>query len=603
MSPARAQHGPFRAARPSGAWEPDAWRSAIRGPAAWIALAAIVLAVLGAVVPPEIHPRSLALQEALLAAVALLLALHPAIGKELAPAGAGVLFVPMAMAAVLRAAGRARALDEAVLCTALVTAGLLGMAVSGDARSRRRLLATLVVLATGAALVAILQHHWSYPQQAARLRASDPVSADTLLVRLEAGRPSGPFILPTALAGFLALVLPATARWLGGAGERGRLAWAARAAFVVQLYALLLTRSLGGLVVAAAGLSLFLLPRLPRRRATLSILLVAGVVLAAVLMVAERRAEMQQAPGGDPMSLRLGNWRAAGEMIASHPIFGVGPGAFGTFYPRFLRAGMNETRYAHNSYLQVAACWGLWIVVPLALLLARFVRRAAATMSGDADRAACAAGAATFLLHNGIDFTLYQPGIAVTAALLVGITIGGSGHEVISSGANGDRTSGSWQRRGIQMGLAGAAVVLLWHAAIPCRAASLMAAARRRAEAGDAAGAARAARRAAEVRPDDPDPQAFLAQWVLAHHMDDAAARQSGQEAAERALRLDPEQAVLHHTRALYHAAAGETGLAYREERRAHLLFPLKPEYRAFTAEGGDPPAEATGPSEPGKTP
>lgn len=568
---------------------------AARVPAAWLSAACIALAVLGTVAPPEIHPRSLALQEALLAAVALLLVFHPAGGKGLGPVGDGLLFVPLATAAVLHAACRARALDEASLCAALLIAGLLGAAASSDARCRRSLLATIIILATGAALLATLQHQWIYPQQAARLRATDPVSADALLVRLEAGRPAGPFILPTTLAGFLALALPATAWGWRRAGSRRWLAWAARGALIVQVYALLLTRSLGGLAVAAAGLSLFLLPRLPRRRAVLSMLLVAGVVLAALLIVSQRRAEMQQAPGGDPMSLRFGNWRAAGEMVVSHPIFGVGPGAFGTFYPRFLRAGMNQTRYAHNSYLQLVACWGLWIAVPLALFLVRFARRAAEALRDDPDRAACAAGAATFLLHNGVDFTLYQPGIAATAALLVGITLGGN------TRGQADGISSSWRRRGIRIGLAGAAVILLWHAVIPDRAASLMAAAQRRAAAGDASGAARAARRAAEIRPGDPDPQAFLAQWVLVHHMNDAAMRQNGEEAAERALRLDPEQAVLHHTRALYHAAAGEVGAAYREERRAHLLFPLKPDYRVFAAGEREPSAEAGRPSEPGE--
>ena len=148
-------------------------------------------------------------------------------------------------------------------------------------------------------------------------------------------------------------------------------------------------------------------------------------------------------------------------------------------------------------------------------------------------------------------------------------------------------------------GLAGAAALLLWHAVIPCRAASLMATAQQRAQDGDVAGAARAARSASEVRPGDPDPQAFLAQLVLVHHMADPALRRSGEVAAERALCLDPEQAVLHHTRALYHAAAGEIAAAYREERRAHQLFPLKPEYRRFAS--GDPGATGE-PGVPGGT-
>jgi hypothetical protein len=73
----------------------------------------------------------------------------------------------------------------------------------------------------------------------------------------------------------------------------------------------------------------------------------------------------------------------------------------------------------------------------------------------------------------------------------------------------------------------------------------------------------------------------------LAHGMADPDLRAAGERAAERVVGLDPEAAIGHYTRALYHQAAGEIAPAYRERRAAHLLYPLKPLYL-----GPPPPGE-----------
>ena len=46
-----------------------------------------------------------------------------------------------------------------------------------------------------------------------------------------------------------------------------------------------------------------------------------------------------------------------------------------------------------------------------------------------------------------------------------------------------------------------------------------------------------------------------------------------------RAVRLEPESAILHHTLALDRAAAQDPAGAFLEEERAHRLFPEKPLY------------------------
>jgi hypothetical protein len=435
----------------------------------------------------------------------------------------------------------------------------------------------LTALASAVAVQAVAQAHWLYPRQAEVLRAGGDPAADNAIVRLEAGRPAGPFLLPSSLAGFLALALPSTillsrrASW-----RRGRLFGIAAA--LLQVYALALTRSLGGLAAAAAGLILVLPALTARRRIAFGLVVAILALVLGGLFLHQRRDEIAETPGGDPLQLRAGNWGAAARMIEDHPLVGVGPGSFGTAYPRYMRDGMNETRYAHNSYLQTAACWGVWILAPITAVLLGFLK-AARRCIGDVDgsvedagvRLALAAGAATFLLHNLIDFTLYLPGIAGSAALLVGMTLEAGSSPVAA-------TSGI--RSGSRLAALTAAALIAWNALVAARVETRMESARRAAEANDVVQAEAQARGAAAARPGSPDPWAFLAQIVLAHHMDDPALREEGRRAADRAVRLDPESAILHHTRALFLAAAGEKAPAYLELAQAHRLYPLKEAYR-----------------------
>jgi len=538
-----------------------------------LALPAVALLV---VQPPELTPAGRVALGLFAAAGALLFAWRP-VDCGAAAGRAAALLLPLAGASLLAAPCRARAVDEAAQLGALILIGLLGFAAARKALSWRLVPLLLVALASAAAAQAITQAHWLYPRQAAVLREGGDPASDNAILRLEAGRPAGPFLLPSSLGGFLALALPSTVLLARRASwRRGRLLGFAAA--LLQLYALALTRSLGGLAAAAAGLLLILPALVARRRIAFGLVVALLAFVLGGFFLHQRRDEIASGPGGDPLRLRAGNWRAAALMIEDHPLLGVGPGSFGTAYARYMRAGMNETRYAHNSYLQAAACWGVWILGPLIALLLSFLKTTRRSVqdvdgaAGDAGRRlVVAAGAASFLLHNLIDFTLYLPGIAGWGALLVGMTLGAGNRPMAA-------TSGL--RPGSRLAALAAAALIAWNALLAGRVEARMESARRAAEAGDVVQAAAEARRAVAARPGSPEPWAFLAQLVLSHHMDDPALQNEGRSAADRAVRLDPESAILHHTRALYLAAVGEKAPAYLELAEAHRLYPLKETYR-----------------------
>lgn len=540
-----------------------------------ILLAAFGLALLALAVllPPEINPVAGAACKALLAGAACLLALESRDRPVFLPGWTWAL-LPFAVVSIAAAACGARALDEAGDVAALVLAVLVGRRAASEPRIRDAFIGLLVALACVAALRAAMQHHVIYPIEARALRAGAGDESALVLARLEAGRPSGPFTLPAALGGFLAMTLPLTlavAKRSPGAALRIGIF----AAALLQGYALFLTRSIGALLATAVSLVVALPALAPRRSSRLRLGVLALAIAGAAFFLYARRAEIGS-PGSDPFLLRAGNWRAALLMIRDHPLFGTGPGSFGTFYPRYIEPGMNETRYAHDSYLQVAAGWGAWAILPLAMLLAAVGRRLRAARRVETESLPALAAGTAFLVHNLIDFTAFLPGVALPASVLLGIGLGPL-----------ERREPRASRLAPMAAALALALALPAHAAVGALSRDALERARSAAVDGDQEEALRLARRAELRRPADPSPPAFIAEWVLAHGMENAWLREEGERAAHRALRLDPESAIRHYTLSLYHAAARRPSDAYRELRAAHRLYPLKDLYRVNPTPSG----------------
>ena len=521
--------------------------------------------------PPEIHPWSVILCcLPAVAALGLLAVAPPA--RRGGFALALLILAPLAVAAVLLAPARARALDEAAAFSLLLIAGVMGARLAREARAAALVSAGLVILGTLAAVQGVLQHHIVYPQQLELLRAAAGPGADGLMVRLAAGRPAGPFILPAVLGTFLAMALPSAIVLLLQA-RRTAVRVALCVVIALQGYALLLTRSFGAILAAFVAL-LLLLPLLsrPARRLGATAIVVALVAGSGYFMHV-RSAEIGHAPGSDPISLRLGNWQAAAGMIVDHPLFGVGPGAFGTSYTLYMRPGMNETRYAHNTPLQIVACWGVWALLPLGALLIGGVKAVRRMVAVSDQRLPLAAAAAAFVLHNLIDFGAYLPGIAIPGALLIGMILGAFPEEAASQSTLRGAI-------GVRIAAVSLAALCLLSVIVPqARSRACLEAARDASLAGDLARAAELAHLSAGIRPAWPDPWAFLAEMTLVHWRGDPVRWEAGEAASRRAVQLDPESAIRHYTRALYHLAAGAAAPAYREQAIAHRLFPLKELY------------------------
>jgi putative inorganic carbon (HCO3(-)) transporter len=285
----------------------------------------------------------------------------------------------------------------------------------------RRLLVTLVL--AGGVLGAMTIQEFNATELATATTATD--------------RPQASFRDPNTLAMLLALALPAgLVATVTGPRALWPLCLVATASTFVGV-ALSLSR--GGMLAAGAGLLFMLLWR-PVRRGALAAALVLLVLnlsglgslsnITAFDAASERLASVAYAAGGgvDP---RFTVWARTPQIVADHPIVGVGAHNFVTVSPEYGLLDPYSRRaivHGHNTALTVLAELGVlgllalaWLVFALARLLAR-----ACTRTTGPDRGLAFGVAAAFvawLVHGLVEYTLNSNVMAAMTFLLAGCAV------------------------------------------------------------------------------------------------------------------------------------------------------------------------------------
>jgi len=542
-----------------------------------------LLIVLSTVVPPHVYPVSWGVCLALAALMGA--AAAPArrfTGPAMALAAAVVTLIALNVGFSIQRLESIRTLAAFAAggMVLLFCARLSARAGEDEASPARGLLpGVLIACGTGLALIGAYQSLYRFGALAGR---ADIGASEAVRARLESGRAVATLGLPAALAGILIMTLPLTAAWTWRV--RGRPGFRAVGTLLcaVQAAGLLATRSaaaVAALAFAAALVTWVGAPaaegrELRRRLGIAASLVAAGVLVAGALLVSRAARESAGVDTSSPIAWRLGNWEVAARILAHEPLQGVGLGAYGIAFPRYREWGMNESRYAHNTYLQLLAEGGVAVGIPalaLALLLAIALlrRMRAARRRGDLSASFVTAGAVAFLVHNTVDFTAYVPSVAFVFCCLTGTLIGAR-----------------W-RRGVspvsaRASMAVASLALAAVALVVTRGDMAIEDARGLALQGRTNEAIERARGAAVLDPIDPEPHGLLADLLLeravADHRPDLLEEAAAQ--ASRAVRLDPETPHRWHLLGRVRLAAADPQGAYIALHRAAALYPIRLEYR-----------------------
>jgi O-antigen ligase len=247
----------------------------------------------------------------------------------------------------------------------------------------------------------------------------------------EGGIPFGPFVNRNHFAGFMELVVPLGLGLLVTRGIRKELIPLAALFTVVQMGALVLSGSRGGIVGFVFGIGVLALVLWIRRTAGVQFGAVAIILLAALAMVAwlgvgevaERFAKV--GPGEVSLMRRgvmlKGSWR----IFRDHPWTGTGAGTLIDVYPRYEEFFDGKViEHAHDDYVETLADMG----IPGGLLAAAFlfllfrgafreIRKNQSPFSAGVHAGAIAA-CGSLLLHSFVDFNLHIPSNATLFLIL-----------------------------------------------------------------------------------------------------------------------------------------------------------------------------------------
>jgi hypothetical protein len=326
----------------------------------------------------------------------------------------------------------ASATRRAALGWGAAAAAFLAAAVAGQRRGLRRCLAGAVLAG------AVFQVFFGARDWFARATTLWGVDLHASAVRLR-----GTFVNPNHLAAYLEMALPVAFAWGWWSFRRARDERRIERRIVLTAVPVMLwltlftglsfTGSRGGLLAAAAAVSLQGVLAASERRRWWLAPLGAAVALAGVAAVAavgwrEGLGRLLSTTATDvSFGARLREYGAALALWRRFPATGTGLGTFRDAFPLVQPPDLQGTWWhPHGDLLEVLVTAGLAGGVLVAWGLWGLVRRLAAVLRDGGrseDRAAALAALGvlvSLLLHEGLDFGLAMPGNAATLAILLG---------------------------------------------------------------------------------------------------------------------------------------------------------------------------------------
>jgi len=226
--------------------------------------------------------------------------------------------------------------------------------------------------------------------------------SNEFLSRISPKRVFSTFIYPNSFAGYLVLIIPLVISGLLGKKK----------IFIPLslpiLYSLYLTGSRGGFISFFFSLFLFTIIRKKRILTLISLFLFLLVLIYYCL------------PPPSSLIARLSYARASIKIIKDHPA-GTGLSTFADMYFRYKLPEDEETRMAHNNYLQIGVELGIFGLLTFVLLLIFIIVRGLNIVRKHPYLEGYYIGSLTFFFHSLVDFDLYLPEITFCLFFFIGI--------------------------------------------------------------------------------------------------------------------------------------------------------------------------------------
>ncbi len=257
-------------------------------------------------------------------------------------------------------------------------------------------------------------------------------------------RGGGTFYNPNNFAGYLELIAPLALAYTIMSRFGATIKVVLGYAVLAMLAGIAASVSRGGILCVAAGLIFLCLLLLAHRDflipslATLTVLLVAGLIFYTQFDSMQRRFSTGIRTAKDDPSARVSYWSAAWQLYEKHPVWGVGPGHYDVEFSQVRPVRIQDRpQFAHNDYLNTLCDWGtvgMGIVAATMALLGwgavetwNAVRKRGNDFGSSrrSDRTAFFVGACAAIfaamLHCIVDFNMQIPADALTAVVLISL--------------------------------------------------------------------------------------------------------------------------------------------------------------------------------------
>lgn len=197
---------------------------------------------------------------------------------------------------------------------------------------------------------------------------------------------------------------------------------------VSSLYLLLLTKSKGAILSFSLAAMAAGIPFFKRLKGVIPWILLVCLAAGSVFFYFSKKSALEGS-----FKVRAEYTRATFDMIKENPVFGIGPGQYGTVYMAYKEPQAEEVQMAHNSFLQ------LWAEMGIIPFLSFFLICGTALFSiyknkeiSSLYKYALGVSLLGFFIHNFLDFDLYVPSLGYTLFFILAQTISRNNNEVVS---------------------------------------------------------------------------------------------------------------------------------------------------------------------------